>query len=150
MRCCLINAHSAFAHLSFCHLKLAAGPPQFAETTIFICQHIMKWQFIEHSAFTFTPICSIVGVLPHSPSEQRCKDSLFCYSSSITSEPPRLSAAHACIMCHCAAFQLTGYFPHCFVSLLMDENDVSLLLMSPLSAQCLTQNNYSTAIGVGG
>lgn len=36
-----------------CHLKLAAGPPQFAETAIFICKH-MKWQCVEHSAFAFT------------------------------------------------------------------------------------------------
>lgn len=37
----------------------------------------MKWQFIEHSAFAFTPICCIIGVLPYSPSEQRCEDSAF-------------------------------------------------------------------------
>lgn len=48
---------SPFAHLLFCHFEfVAAGSAQFAETAVFICDHIMKWQFIEHSAFAFTPV----------------------------------------------------------------------------------------------
>lgn len=64
-------------HLLFCHLKLvAAGPPQFAESSSSV--NVMKWQFVEHpSAFAFTPVLSIIGVLPYPPSEKGCVDNLF-------------------------------------------------------------------------
>lgn len=65
----------------------------------------MKWQFVEHPlAFAFTPVLSIIGVLPYPPSEKGCVDNLFqvtAPASPLNRTP--LSRGSGRTVCHCAA-----------------------------------------------
>lgn len=145
MRSCLINSNSPFAHLWFCLLKLvAAGPSQFAETMIFICEHIIKWQFIEHLIFIFYSHRGYFSVNHYWSTSlfwERYTDSLFQVTAPTS--PFWTSFLAVRDYCYnllmpvlCAISLRCGYwlFLSLFCKLIDGENDVSLLLMSPLSS----------------